>query len=218
MNLIDKIVTILKLISEPKLLRTLLFTRHNGYLVDMGWINSFLKKEPVDKNNFPIPWLTYPAISFLSERLNMNLLIFEYGSGNSTLFYSIFVKKVIAVEHDKYWYEKIKSRLAENSEIVLSNLDFNGEYCRTIKSTNQLFDIVIIDGEDRVNCIMSCIANLTENGVIILDDSEREEYFGGIDFLMQNKFKRLDFWGIAAGFIHQKATTIFYRELNCLNI
>ena len=218
MTLVDKILTVLKLISEPRLLRALLFARHNGYLVDTGWINSFIKKEPVDKNNFPIPWVTYPAISFLSERLNHDLLIFEYGSGNSTLYYSKIVKKVIAVEHNKEWYERIKSKLAENSEIIFVNLDYGGVYCQTIKSTNQKFDIIIIDAEDRVNCIKNCLNNLSENGVIILDDSEREEYGGGIAFLNQNKFKRLDFWGISAGFIHQKATTIFYRESNCLDI
>jgi hypothetical protein len=218
MTLVDKILTVLKLISEPRLLRALLFARHNGYLVDTGWINSFIKKEPVDKNNSPIPWITYPAISFLSERLNHDLLIFEYGSGNSTLYYSKIVKKVIAVEHNKEWYEKIKSKLSENSEIIFVNLDYGGVYCQTIKSTGQKFDIIIIDAEDRVNCIKNCLNNLSENGVIILDDSEREEYGGGIVFLNQNKFKRLDFWGITAGFIHQKATTIFYRESNCLDI
>ena len=218
MTLVDKILTVLKLISEPRLLRALLFARHNGYLVDTGWINSFIKKEPVDKNNSPIPWITYPAISFLSERLNQDLLIFEYGSGNSTLYYSKIVKKVIAVEHNKEWYEKIKSKLSENSEIIFVNLDYGGVYCQTIKSTNQKFDIIIIDAEDRVNCIKNCLNNINENGIIILDDSEREEYSAGIEFLKQNKFKRLDFMGISAGFIHQKATTIFYRESNCLDI
>lgn len=218
MKLTDKIFTILKLISEPKLLRTLLFARHNGYLIDTGWINSFIKKEPVDKYNSPIPWLTYPAINFLSERLNRDFLMFEYGSGNSTLYYSKIVKKVIAVEHNKAWYEKIKSRLSENSEIIFVNFDYNEIYCQTIKSTNQKFDIIIIDAEDRVNCIKNCLNNISENGVIILDDSEREEYNEGIEFLKQNEFKRLDFRGISAGFIHQKITTIFYRESNCLNI
>jgi hypothetical protein len=218
MKLTDKILTILKLISEPRLLRALLFARHNGYLVDTGWINSFIEKEPVDKNNYPIPWLTYPAISFLSGRLNRDLLIFEYGSGNSTLYYSKIVKKVVAVEHNKTWYEKIKSKLAENSEIVFVNLDYSGIYCQTIKSTNQKFDIIIIDAEDRVNCIKNCLNNLSETGIIILDDSEREEYGEGIEFLIQNNFRRLDLWGISAGFIHQKATTILYRESNCLNI
>jgi tRNA A58 N-methylase Trm61 len=187
-------------------------------LVDTGWINSFLSKEPVDKNDSPIPWLTYPAISFLSERLNIDLTIFEYGSGNSTLFYSKIVKKVIAVEHEKEWFEKIKSKLQANSEIVFSKLDYDGVYCKTIKNANQSFDIIIIDAEDRVNCIKHCFDKLRENGVIILDDSEREEYQEGIEILKQKGFRRLDFWGIAAGFIHQKNTTIFYRDSNCLNI
>jgi tRNA A58 N-methylase Trm61 len=172
----------------------------------------------VDKNNSPTPWLTYPALDFLSERLNQDLLIFEYGSGNSTIYYSKIVKKVIAVEHNKEWYKKIKNKLPENSQIIFVNLDYNGIYCQAIKSTNQKFDIIIIDAEDRVNCIKNCLNNLSENGVIILDDSEREEYCEGIEFLKQNKFKRLDFWGISAGFIHKKATTILYRESNCLNI
>lgn len=218
MKLIDKILTILKLIFEPRLLRALLFARHNGYLLDTGWINSFIKKEPLDKYGSPIPWLTYPAINFLSERLNQNLMVFEYGSGNSTFYYSKIVKKVIAVEHNKEWYEKIKSKLPENSEIVFANLDCHGSYCQTIKSTKQNFDIIIIDAEDRANCIRNCLNNLSEIGVIILDDSERIEYIEGIEFLKQKYFKRLDFWGISAGLIHQKATTIFYRESNCLDI
>ena len=80
------------------------------------------------------------------------------------------------------------------------------------------FDIIIIDAEDRVNCMKNCLDNISPNGVIILDDSERGEYGDGIDFLKRNYFKRLDFWGVSAGFVHQKATTIFYRELNCLRL
>ncbi len=218
MKLKDKILTVIKLIFQPGLLRTLLFSSHNGYLVDTGWINSFLKKEPLDKFGVPIPWLTYPAISFLSERLNKDLKIFEYGSGNSTLYYSKIVNKIIAVEHNRKWYEKIKGMISDNSEVIFSNLDHDGNYCRIIKSTKEIFNLIIIDAEDRVNCIKNCLNNISENGVIILDDSEREEYSEGIEFLKKNGFKRLDFWGISAGFMHQKATTIFYRELNCLSL
>ncbi len=218
MKLKDKIFTVIKLIFEPRLLRTLLFSSHNGYLVDTGWISSFLKKEPLDKFGVPIPWLTYPVISFLSERLNKDLKIFEYGSGNSTIYYSKIVNKVIAVEHNKEWYKKIMRKLSTNSEIIFTNLDYDDIYCRTIKGTNENFNIIIIDAEDRVNCIKNCLNNISENGVIILDDSEREEYSEGIEFLAKNNFMRLDFWGISAGFMHQKATTIFYRELNCLSL
>lgn len=218
MKLADKILTVIKLIFEPRLLRSLLFSRHNGYLVNTGWIKSFLLKEPLDIDGKPIPWLSYPAISFLSERLNKNMILFEYGSGNSTIYYSQRVKKVIAVEHNKAWFEKIKNHLNKKAEIIFKEINEDGDYCRIIKSTNEKYHVIIIDAEDRINCIKNCLDNLSENGVIVLDDSERKEYTEGIEFLKQNKFKRIDFWGISAGLMHQKATTIFYKETNCLDI
>ncbi len=66
----DKIKVLLKLFSKPRILSALLSQMHSGYLKDEGWFNSFLNKIPVDKLNNPIPWLTYPCISFIDERLN----------------------------------------------------------------------------------------------------------------------------------------------------
>jgi len=218
MTLIDKIKTLFGLISEPKILRALLFSRYSGYLVDTGWNKSFLSEEPLDNNGEPIPWLSYPSISFLSERLNNNMLVFEYGSGNSTIYYSQKVKRVVAVEHNKEWYNKIKNQLAKNAEIVFKEVDKEGDYCRVIKTTDTKFHIVIVDAEDRVNCVKHCLDNLTEDGVIILDDSERVEYSEGIKLLLEKGFNHLDFYGIAAGIMYQKSTTIFYKKLNCLNI
>jgi hypothetical protein len=218
MSILDKIKTILKLLFEQRLLRALLFSRHNGYLVDTGWIKSFLHREPLDKDGKPIPWLVYPAITFLGERLSGNMLLFEYGCGNSTVYFSQKVKKVMAVEHNKEWLKKAETRVYNNTEIIFSELDKNGKYCRTILNTGMKYNIIIIDGEDRVNCIVNCLENLTEDGIIILDDSEREEYDSGIKFLLEKGFKRLDFWGISAGVLYHKATTIFYRESNCLKI
>ena len=218
MSILDKIKTLLKLLFEQRLLRALLFSRHHGYLVDTGWIKSFLHKEPLDKDGKPIPWLVYPAISFLRKRLNADMSLFEYGCGNSTIYFSQAVKKVVSAEHSRQWFEKIKARVENNAEVIFSELDENGKYCRTIKTTGVRYNIIIIDGEDRVNCIKNCLENLTEDGVIILDDSDRNEYDSGIKFLVQKGFKRLDFWGISAGFMNYKATTIFYRGLNCLNI
>ena len=43
---------------------------------------------PIDKNSNPLPWVTYGFIDFISERLNKSIDVFEYGSGNSTLWYA----------------------------------------------------------------------------------------------------------------------------------
>ncbi len=51
-----------------------------------------------------------------------------------------------------------------------------------------LFDIVLVDGRDRNNCIFNAITALKENGIIILDDGERKRYEKGIDRLTREGF------------------------------
>ncbi len=215
-SLRKKISTILKL--DYKTIKKLLSQKHEGYLYNVGWFESFNSNSPVDKNFNPIPWLTYPFISFISERLNKSMNIFEYGSGNSTFYYSKRVNLVTAIEHNKNWYDKISARKNDNVILNFVPLDTNGKYCRSALESKAKFDIIIIDGEDRVNCIYNCLNALNKNGVIILDDSERKEYSDGIEFLLKNSFKKIDFWGTAPGVLLEKCTTIFYKKNNCFNI
>ena len=215
-SLRKQIKTIFK--TDFSVIRILLSQLYSGYLIDNGWFKSFKNKAPVDKNGSPMPWLTYPFIDFLNERLNKEMTIFEYGSGNSTLFYSSKVKSLTTIEYDRKWFDKISKVIPDNVEIIFQEADIDGSYCRFIKNTNAKFDIIINDGWDRVNCIYNSFDSLTDNGVIILDDSERMEYKGGIDFLLHNGFKKIDFWGIAPGLLYKKCTTIFYKDDNCMNI
>jgi len=211
-----RIKTILKLIRSPKTLRALLSLRHVGYLIDNGWFNSFDSKTPLNSNNEPIPWLTYPFIDFITPRLSNQLTVFEFGAGNSTFFYAKRVKEVFSVEHNRDWYNKISNEIKGNVNLIYKEVD--DEYPKVIQSFNKKFDIIIIDAEERVNCIKNSLDALNDSGVIILDDSERIEYKEGIDFLKENGFKQLDFWGIAAGILFKKCTSIFYKTGNCLEI
>ena len=61
--------------------------------------------------------------------------------------------------------------------------------------TEQQYDVVIIDGRDRVNCIKQSIKALSTEGVVLLDDSHREKYKEGIDYVKNNGFRSLDFEG-----------------------
>lgn len=202
---------------NSKLIKGLLSLAFKGYFVQTGWINSYLNKESLDPNGNPIPWLTYSFLDFIDGRLNKDLLLFEYGAGNSTLFYAKHVKKVIAVEHDKNWFERIKNQMPANVAIKNISLE-NDDYINAIKQEDQLFDIVIVDGRKRVACCKSAIEKLSTGGVLILDDSERAHYQPAIDFLLQQGFKHIPFSGIAIGAIHRKATSLFYKENNCLGI
>ena len=216
--MVNKIKLVLNVLLQPKVLKQLIAMGSHGYLKEIGWFNSFKHKIPMDNSGKPLPWVTYGFIDFIEERLNKNMYVFEYGSGNSTLWYAERVASVTAVEHDKHWVEKIQDTMPNNVEIFYQELKYGGEYANFVNQQDKMFDIIIVDGRDRVNCIKKAVMKLPPSGVIVLDDSERETYREAIDFLLDKGFKKIDFWGISPGLFYKKCTTIFYRTDNCLGI
>ena len=71
-----------------------------------------------------MPWISFAAIEFLKNILNKNMIVFEYGAGGSTLFFSSRVKSVVSVEHDPAWYRNVIAAIdnlnISNCEIKLS--------------------------------------------------------------------------------------------------
>jgi hypothetical protein len=190
-----------------------------SYLTEKGLIRSLGLGQPVDGKGAPVPWLTYPFVDFIVPRLNKSLVLFEYGSGNSTIFFSKHVKKVTSIEHNKYWTEINKDRWPDNCELIISS-DEKDDYVSQIeKKGGGRYDIVIIDGLYRNECAINAINYLNDKGVIIFDDADRkDEYHTGFDHLNNHGFKQIDFWGLAPGSINMNCTSIFYRSDNCLNI
>lgn len=214
----SKLKALATLIAKPKRLFSLLSHGHKGYLDSIGWFNAFDKQQAVDGNGNPIPWVTYSFIDFIKPRLTKDLSIFEYGSGNSTLFYAKNTRRVVSVEHDEAWFRKIVNQKANNAEMIFCELDKGGLYSQKANSLEEKFDIIIVDGRDRVNCCKHSINALTEAGVIVLDDSERQNYSEARVFLKEKGFKELSFSGISPGLFYEKATSVFYKANNCLAI
>lgn len=198
--------------------KVLLSFESQGYLRDIGWINSYNHKRPLDAEMNPVPWVTYSYIHFIQDRLTKQMNILEYGSGASTLYYADRVKSVVAVEHDTPWYEEVKNKLPDNVTLIFQELIYGEQYSKKAQSLAQTFDIIIVDGRDRVNCCINAIQALTQDGVIVLDDSERKQYWPAHEFLTNNGFKKVDFWGIAPSIFFNKCTTIFYKKNNCLQL
>lgn len=210
--------SVLELISKPARLKSLLSFNHKGYLKQIGWYKAYENKASVDKNGNPIPWVTYSFLDFIKGRLKKEHHIFEFGSGNSTLFYAQEVGSVTSVENDKSWFDKIVATKPQNSNMIFCEVKEGGEYSKMPVSLNQKFDIIIVDGRDRVNCCKHAIDALSTAGVVILDDSYRSEYKPGIEFMKENGFKELPFSGISPGFFHRSSTSVFYKSDNCLGI
>jgi hypothetical protein len=113
----------------------------------------------VDKSGVPIPWYTYPATEFLSHLDLSSFKVFEYGSGNSTLWWAERSKQVTSVEDDELWYEKIKLLL--KSQNVEYCLEKNLHKYFTM-ATND-FEVLIVDGKYRRECL-NHIVNLKKMG------------------------------------------------------
>ena len=199
-------------------LRSLISFGVKGYLAEIGWFKTLKSKSPVDENGEPIPWVTYSFIDFIKDRIQKDHRVFEFGSGNSTFFYAKMAGKVVSVEHDQDWFNKISAGKPANSEMIYCSLETDGKYCRMPLSLDQKFNVVIVDGRDRVNCCKQAVNALSPDGVIVLDDSERDFYEPAIHYLAGLGFKQLPFSGISPGLFYRKSTTIFYKAENCLGI
>lgn len=187
------------------------------YVGANGWLDSRASGMPVDASGAPIPWFTYSSISFLESRIKPEMSVFEYGGGNSTHWWAARVRTVTTCEHDTEWCDKIKSSLPANVNLLYRKRGdgaYAGEICKHVSA----FDIVVNDGRDRVQCAKNCLTSLRAAGIIVWDNSDRPEYESGYSFLIDNGFKRLDFFGAGPVNAYPWCTSFFYRADNCLGL
>jgi hypothetical protein len=202
--------------KTARLLASHYLLKEQSYLVKIGWYESVYQQASVDGQGEAIPWLTYPSIAFIGPRLRSDMEVFEYGSGNSTIWWASRVAHVHSCEHDPLWHSKMAPQLPAN--VVYMQASLGAGYCEVIKRHTKQFEIVVIDGRERVQCVKNSLDALNDNGVIIWDNTDRGKYCPGIDFLLEAGFRRLDFWGISPIVELESCTSVFYRSNNCLNI
>jgi Methyltransferase domain len=189
-----------------------------GFLVEAGWFRSWHEKRAVDRSGEPIPWITYPSLAFLQTRLRKEFRLFEYGCGNSTLWFARRVREVVSCEHDPAWHAEVQRRIPKNVDLRLERLGPEGRYAGSVREFTSPFDVIFVDGRERVDCLRNAPAALTPLGVVILDNSDESEYVAGIEYVLSLGFKRLDFIGPGPITTNVWSTTVFYRPDNCFGI
>ncbi|WP_049760003.1 glycosyltransferase family protein [Maridesulfovibrio salexigens] len=192
----------------------------NSYLKKMGWFSSYHRQAIVDDDGAPLPWLSYPAVNLLEERAPYGCTVFEYGCGSSTLWWAKRAKRVVVVEHNEQWFNTMKSQFPDHVRPVLQRLEPGGDYSKTVAMIKNIkFDIIVIDGRDRVNCAYNSLSSLSPSGVIVFDNTDRLEYMPGRQFIKDAGFKELRLTGLASMVLNVgSCTSIFYRDDNCLGI
>jgi SAM-dependent methyltransferase len=179
-----------------------------------GWKKSSFEGFSQDEYGNPIPWMTYNAIDFLEKNLKPEHEVFEFGLGASSIFFAKRVKRVTSLETNRKWLDIVKEKGApENLEMILMEDGLIKEaYENYAKNSKRKFDFIVVDSLKRFECVKNSINALKSEGRLILDDSERPNYYKIFDFLKERKFLKEDFVGIAPGQVRVKNTTVFWRE------
>ena len=139
--------------------------------------------------------MKYREIQIIREiliRLNPRKCL-EWGAGYSTLIFPNYLRgnyKWIAIEHDKQWYNIVKS-INRNPRvnifwIPLDNYPWSDPYkdgsYEDLKEYINFpakfgkFDFILIDGRSRLYCLIKASQIVKENGVVILYDANRVHY------------------------------------------
>ena len=148
------------------------------------------------KNNISagLPWMNLEVCHWLSTYLTRDMILFEWGAGGSTIFYSKLVKKVISIEYDDSYFNFVQKQLKDrdNVELIFAPPQEKGKYksfspqhvgsffdnyVQTIDAyPDQSFDAIVVDGRQRNECFKIALRKVKRDGIIVFDNFDREIY------------------------------------------
>lgn len=133
-----------------------------------------------------MPWLPFALIDELALRTGARTRVFEYGGGGSTLWFADRGTRVITVEHDPRWAKVLSEMLSDFRDVAILERARGNDYIEAIQPyEDDSFDVVLVDGRDRVECFIEAIPKVRRGGLLILDDVDRRRYaraFEAIDW------------------------------------
>ena len=175
-------------------------------LKHQGLYHTIRSGRPVRPDGSPIPWFTFPAIEFLDQFDFSEADVFEYGSGNSTLYWQDRVGSLVSIEDDAEWFEEVGAGV--KSDVVDYRMITDPEaYVAAIVGGS--YDVIIIDGSHRERCVEPAANALKPGGFIVLDNSD---WFPGAAAVLRScGLIEVDFAGIAPLNAYTSTTSLFLQ-------
>lgn len=173
-----------------------------------GQLKSIIKGSSIGKKGNKLPWYTYPCIEYLSGVDFSKKTIFEFGSGNSSIFWALNSKSVLSVEDNENWFRIVNQNTLENQKIILCSGKKN-----YVESLNMFYDVIIIDGKYREECVKQALKFIAKDGLIILDNSDRD-LERDLAFEIRKKFDciQCDFHGFGPINDYTWTTSLFFSR------
>lgn len=163
---------------------------------------------PVDAQGAPLPWFTYPAIEYLSQFDFSRIRVFEYGAGNSTLFWGTRCAEVVSVESDAEWHRALAAQIPAN--VRLEHHAEPADYVAALASQPGAFDVIVVDGIERRACCRQAPPKLSPGGLVILDNADW--YPGGAAVLREAGLLQVDMTGFGPVNGYTWTTSLFFHR------
>lgn len=158
-----------------------------------------------------LPWLPFRLIDELAEVVGPGSRVFEFGGGGSTLWFLDRGCEVVTVEHVPAWSERLAGLVASDRWQLLDRGADDGydAYVAAIEDyPEDTFDVVVVDGRERVRCAHAALSRVRPGGWLVVDDVDRERYAAGLAAI---PWPRRDVVGFAPAKPSLAYTAVFTR-------
>ena len=166
--------------------------------------------------------------------------VFEWGSGESTIFWLENNKVITSIEHDSSYFNWFQAQVANSPNLdyrlIEAELDTAGsvhdssspenfhsedmvgyQFKSYIESINAYpdssFDVVVVDGRARSSAIVNATPKIRPGGMLILDNSNRKYYLSKTSECLDGWAAHI-FLGTVRGLMHKEQTTIYIKPLS----
>lgn len=157
------------------------------------------------------PWLVFPAIDYVKPRI-AGKRIFEFGSGMSTLWFAKSCRQIVSVEDDSFWYQAVKAQSRSLTNVRIIHALSKADYVAAVAAAGGSFDLILIDGLYRIECLEAARPHLAPAGLLVVDDTDAVP---GLDARVEQLFgdrQILRFRGWVSGNLHPHETTIVRHD------
>jgi hypothetical protein len=158
-----------RFVPRPVLTMRTAFLATRNLMKEQGHFRTIATGRPLAPDGSPVPWFTYGAIAYLEQFDFTDRDVFEFGSGNSTLYWQTRTRSVVSVEDDPTWFEEISKQI-DHSRVDYRLVSTRLDYVHGV--TGGTYDIIVIDGSHREDCVEPAIAALRSGGMIVLDNAD----------------------------------------------
>jgi hypothetical protein len=181
-----------------------------------GWVGSIQSGTPIDASGLPLPWFNYACIDFVGRFLIQRpSSVFEWGSGYSSLFFRTYAANVRSCEDNKEWFERIQNLAVKG---IYQELVYRPSKVEYINEITGMFDLIVVDGSHRAECLKVAPNHLKPGGIILLDNSDDRSLDNSILELDKEGFYSISFSGLIPSYAYKNVSTVFFRDPQILKL